>query len=92
MLKRLTEIEGYSINAIDKIDLGKIDTFYFDDRGWIVRYFVVTTGSWLSNRRVLISPVDAGELDTQQQVLPIKLKMQEIQQAPEADLQEPVSR
>ncbi len=91
MLTQLSEIQGYSIDALDKVDLGHIETFYFDDSTWIVRYFVINTGSWLSNRQVLMSPVEAGEPQTQQQVVPIQLKMQEIQQAPEADLQQPVS-
>jgi len=37
-------------------EIGQVKDFYFDDQNWVMRYLVVDTGSWLSGRKVLISP------------------------------------
>jgi hypothetical protein len=41
-------------------DIGHVKDLYFDDRNWAVRYLVTDTGSWLSGRKVLISPQAFG--------------------------------
>jgi uncharacterized protein YrrD len=46
---------GYKLEATDG-EIGKVETFYFDDDTWTIRYMVVKTGGWLSGRKVLISP------------------------------------
>ena len=43
--------------------MGKVKELYFDDQSWIVRYFIVDTGGWLSDRKVLISPRSLGMID-----------------------------
>src|SRR5687767_2340606 len=55
MLRNIKDLRGYVIRAIDGT-IGKVDDFYFDDEDWGIRYLVVDTGSWLSGRKVLISP------------------------------------
>jgi hypothetical protein len=44
-------------------EIGKFKEHYFDDQSWIVRYLVVDSGGWLSDRRVLISPRSLGMID-----------------------------
>ena len=50
MLRSMKELEGYAIRAIDGT-IGHVQDFYFDDDSWVIRYFVVDTGSWLSGQR-----------------------------------------
>ena len=38
-------------------DIGHVEDFYFNDQQWAIRYVVANTGSWLSGRLVLISPM-----------------------------------
>jgi hypothetical protein len=38
-----------------------VTDFLFDDESWVVRYIVVQTGEWLSNRTVLISTIAIGQ-------------------------------
>ena len=54
-LHRLENLSGYHLQANDG-EIGKVRQVYFDDERWIVRYFVVRTGSWLSRREVLVTP------------------------------------
>ena len=41
-------------------EIGKVKEFYFDDRHWVVRYLVASTGTWFADRQVLISPHALG--------------------------------
>ncbi|NLW31731.1 MAG: hypothetical protein GXY77_09790 [Fibrobacter sp.] len=55
MFRSEKEIHGISVHAVDGL-AGKVDQLVFDDRNWAIRYIVVDIGSWLSVKRVLISP------------------------------------
>lgn len=52
MLRSMEDFEGYAIAATAGV-LGQVRNLHFDDEAWIIRYFVVDTGGWLSNRKVL---------------------------------------
>jgi uncharacterized protein YrrD len=91
MLRTAKELIGYNIRALDD-DVGHVDDFYFDDRSWVIRYLVVDTGGWLSGRKVLLSPLTVGQPDWAQQVLPVKLTKDQIENSPSIDLDKPVSR
>src|SRR5450759_2030867 len=56
MLRSMNDLENYTIGATDG-DIGHVEDFYFDDHAWVIRYFVVDTGSWLASRKVVISPI-----------------------------------
>jgi hypothetical protein len=53
MLYSAKDLQGYAIHARDG-DLGKVQTFYFDDNDWGIHYLVVQTGSWFSSHYVLL--------------------------------------
>lgn len=91
MLHSLQEIIGYGIRASDG-ELGEVADLYFDDQSFAVRYFVVETGGWLSGRKVLISPVEAGEPDPDAEVLPVDLTREQVEDSPDIDADLPVSR
>jgi hypothetical protein len=55
MLIKAKELKGYSLASLDG-DIGSASEFYFDDRYWTIRYLVANTGTWLTGRKVLISP------------------------------------
>jgi hypothetical protein len=69
-----------------------VDDFYFDDEDWGIRYLVVDTGSWLSGRKVLISPLAVGHAGWMARRLPVALTRAQVEHSPDIDTRKPVSR
>lgn len=91
MLRATSDLLNLSINASDGI-IGDVKDLYFDDESWTIRYFVVETGSWLSSRKVLISPIAAGDPDWTSQLLPVSLTREQVKNSPDIDTDMPVMR
>ena len=91
MLRNLKELQGYALRATDG-DIGTIKDFYFDDEKWVVRYLVVETGTWLSSRQVLISPVSIGAPNHDDKVLAAHISRDQVKNSPDIDTDKPVSR
>ncbi len=91
MLRKLDELHDFAVHASDGI-IGHIKDFYFDDHAWVIRYLVVETGSWLSSRKVLISPIGTGSPDWQERTLPASISMDQVSNSPAIDTEKPVSR
>jgi hypothetical protein len=91
MLKNTTELKGFVIRATDG-DLGTVDELYFDDESWAVRYLTVKTGSWLSEREVLISPFSIGNTDWEAKRLDVALTKKQVENSPDISTHLPVSR
>src|SRR5688572_5395811 len=63
MLHLAHKIKGTTVRARDG-EVGTLDDFIFEQSRWTVRYLVIDTGSWLSGRKVLLSPMAvAGRWD-----------------------------
>ena len=61
MLRSLKELYGNKLGASDG-EIGRIKDVYFDDQNWAIRYLVADTGTWLTDRKVLISPHSLASL------------------------------
>jgi uncharacterized protein YrrD len=82
---------GCSLQATDG-EIGKVETFYFDDDTWTIRYIVVKTGGWLSGRKVLISPEAVLKDSWEPESLPVNLTREQVSSSPNIDTDKPVSR
>ena len=83
MLRSLKDLEDYAIGATDGA-IGHVEDFYFDDKAWVIRYLVVDAGSWLTRRKVLISPIAIGEPNRADKLLPVSItKEQQVLLAPQ---------
>lgn len=91
MLRSLKQLENYTIRATDGA-IGHVKDFYFEDDAWVVRYFVVEAGSWLSSRKVLISPISVQQPDWQERTLPVSITKEQVRNSPPIDTDMPVSR
>lgn len=91
MLRNLNEIEDYSIGASDGL-IGHVKDGYFDQHDWVIRYLVVDTGSWLTSRKVLISPFAIGKPDWDGRRLPVSLTRQQVKDSPPTDDDTPLTR
>jgi hypothetical protein len=91
MLRNVKDLRGYALRATDGV-IGRVEDFYFDDEDWGIRYLVVNTGSWLSDRRVLISPIAVGHAGWMAKRLPVALTRAQVEGSPDIDTRKPVSR
>lgn len=92
MLRSMKELRGYKIRAKDG-DIGKVVEFYFDDKGWTIRYLVADTGNWLPGRQVLIAPAAFhGQPDWKSETFPVILTKEMIKESPHISTDRPVSR
>src|SRR5262245_43208381 len=81
MARRAKEIIGRRLVAVDG-DVGKTKDVFFDDGGWNIRYLVVDTGSWLSSREVLVSPVSVERVDPADGTIHTRLTREQVEQSP----------
>lgn len=91
MMRNLKDLENYTIAATDG-DIGQIKDFYFEDDSWVVRYLIVESGSWLSSRRVLISPVCVDQPRWSERSLPVSITQEQVKNSPVIDSDQPVTR
>ncbi len=91
MLRTFSDLKRMSIGATDG-ELGSIRDAYFDGRHWTLRYLVVNPGSWLTARRVLISPWAIRSVNWQAQRVDVALTREQVKNSPGVDSEKPVSR
>jgi sporulation protein YlmC with PRC-barrel domain len=91
MVYRLKQLIDLHINASDGA-IGKVRDLYFDDHSWTIRHLVLQTGSFLSDRQVLISPVSVASIDWDSRTVWVKLTVQQVKGSPPIDTDKPVSR
>ncbi len=73
-------------------DIGQVHDAFFDDRSWAIRYLVVDTGSWLNERKVLISPYSVKPPIGGDRHIHVDLTQQQVKDSPDVDTHQPVSR
>lgn len=91
MLRSIKDLDHCAVRATDGL-IGHVKDFYFDDDDWVVRYLVVESGSWLSRREVLISPIAVEKPDWLERTLPVSITKEQVRNSPGIDSDKPVSR
>jgi hypothetical protein len=91
MLEKVKDLKGFKLEAIDG-HIGTLAEFYFDDRHWTVRYLVADTGSWLSERQVLISPLAVASVNRDERTISVNQTRKQIEDGPAPEAHKPISR
>lgn len=91
MLTNNKNLKGLVVRATDG-EIGKVDQLYFDDQSWAIRYLTAETGTWLEERKVLISPYSILQTDWQAGRIDVSLTRKQIEKSPNINTQLPVSR
>jgi sporulation protein YlmC with PRC-barrel domain len=91
MKRSIKSLLGYIIKGTDG-EIGHVEEFYFDDRTSTIRYMVVKTGGWFSEKRVLISPEAFQKAEWESKTLYVNLTQEKIKNSPNIDTDKPVSR
>jgi sporulation protein YlmC with PRC-barrel domain len=81
MLRSLESIRGHSISATDG-EVGSVSDFVLDGGTWKVRYLVVNTGSWLSERLVLLPPDVTIASDWNRNRVDVALTREQVKNSP----------
>ena len=91
MLQSIKQLYGEKLGAMDG-EIGQVKDFYFDDQNWAVRYVVAETGTWLTSRQVLLSPLALGNLFQDGRDMLVNLTKKQIEDSPAIETHKPVSR
>ena len=75
------ELIGYAIRATDD-SIGQVDDILLEEDGWIVRYLVVDTGTWLPGRKVVLSPNWVNEISWADRSVLVNVTRSEIESSP----------
>jgi hypothetical protein len=89
--KVISALKGYAIEASDG-GIGSISDFLFDDRTWKVGWLVVDTGTWLTERKVLLQPSAIAKADYEGQKLMTNLTKSQVEGSPDIRQHQPISR
>lgn len=91
MLRNVSTLDGSTVNATDG-EIGHVEDCYFDDERWAIRYLVVDTGTWLTSRKVLISPYAVVQPFGSNRIIDVSLTREQVKKSPDIDTHKPVSR
>ena len=91
MLKSANDIVDFPIGATDG-EIGRVEELYFDEERWTVRYIVVNTGGWFTERKVVISPLSVERVDWTGRYIDTPLTRREVKDSPKIDTEQAVLR
>jgi hypothetical protein len=92
MLRRLRDLENWTVESADGSEVGTVEDVFFDDGRWTARYLAVSTGNWLTGRSVLVSPMAFTAVDPERSRFKTDLSRGEIAGAPGVEAVIPISR
>jgi hypothetical protein len=88
MLRQIRELGSYRLHATDG-DIGHLEQFYFDDRDWKIRYFVVDIGTWLHGKKILMSPSAIIGVDAPTKTINAAFTKQQVQESEDVGMHKP---
>lgn len=91
MLNSISVLRGYAIEANDG-PLGTVKDLLFDDRSWKLRWLVVETGCWQTERKVLLHPSAVMRTDRMLHLLIMNLTRSQVEKSPGIDWDLPLSQ
>lgn len=91
MLLAASALKGYAIEASDG-RIGSVSDFLIEDNTWKIRWLVDDTGTWLVERKLLVSPLAIRKTELDHNVLHLNLTKEQVEASPEISSDEPVSR
>ncbi len=91
MQRNLNSLLGLKLEGTDG-EIGKLIDFYFDDISWTIRHLILKTGSWFSEKDVLISPDAVLHSHWEPGTLPVRLTKDQMLKSPEIETDKPVDR
>jgi hypothetical protein len=91
MQRNLNSLLSMKLKGTDG-EIGKLKDFYFDDISWTIRHLILKTGSWFSERDVLISPDAVIHSNWEPGIIPVRLTKDQMLKSPDIETDKPVAR
>jgi hypothetical protein len=91
MQRRGSAFNGFAVEASDGF-AGRITDLLFDDKTWLVRWFVVEIATWQIFRRILLHPSALGSPDNLNRAFSVQMTKAQVRACPSIQTDEPVSQ
>src|SRR5450432_2331875 len=91
MQRNLNSLLSMKLKGTDG-EIGKLKDFYFDDISWTIRHLILKTGSWFSERDVLISTEAVVHSNWEPGIIPVRLTKDQMLKSPDIETDKPVAR
>lgn len=91
ILWNVSALRHFRIAATDE-DCGRVSDVLFEDDTWRVRWLVVETGGWFSNKKILIHRSDLGEPDIATSLFHVRLTKAGVERSRGVEADLPVSQ
>jgi len=85
MLKRLRDLQNWTVVGRDGEDVGSISDFYLDDERWVLRFFLINAGGWMVDHPVFVSPLAITKVNWEDSTLEVDLTRDQVRKAPRLD-------
>ena len=73
---------GYDVQTSDGL-IGQVTDFLVDEYSWMIRYLVISTGSWPSTNEIQISPKDVARISYAEKKVYVTLSKESILSNPD---------
>jgi hypothetical protein len=84
MLHKMTKLRGLHLHATDG-EIGHVDDFLIDERGWSIRYLVIDTSNWIGGKSVLVSPSVITSVDWAESRIQVSVTRAQIEVSPSVE-------
>lgn len=91
MVLDIQSTEKKKMQAVDG-PLGTVETVYFDDEKWVIRYLVAKRGFWIFSHRLLVSPISVTHHISEEGEIAVNVTKEEAEKAPKTESRQPISR
>ena len=92
MLRRLRNLEGWTIYGNDREDIGTVEDFYLDDEHWRVQYLVANIGRWGALHEALVPPRAIDQFNPSEAEIVVGLTRGQMEHLPSAETRRPIAR
>ena len=89
-LRSSDKITGYVLRVADG-ELGQVDDFIIDTDSWKITFVVVKTGTWFSDKKILLPIAWISEIDWLASSITVEATVEDVQQCAEFDPYAPVN-
>jgi hypothetical protein len=83
-LRSFEAIKSYRLRATDG-EIGSIENFLIDQPDWNIRYLIVTTGTWLTGKEVLLAPYAVAATDWVNHEILLNVTREQVENSPPWD-------